>query len=339
MSTFCTRVSWRRFAAMALVASIGFVRASAQPPLPAAPQEGETRPAIAAGGDQTGYLGVIADDRADPGRGVRILDALRGAAADQAGLKAGDLVVNIDGRPIRGMVDMAAALRPTKPGQRMKFVVERGGQSKTIDVVLGRRPPAGKRPFPQFGRIKRPAEASENAGSSRPRGLLGVRATQITPSVQRQLRLPTNQGALVASVVSGSPADQAGIPPEAIIVAVNGKMVADPADLARYINQAGPGSEVELRYYDRGRLVRKKVVLRPPTTSAEVRRTPIDQPDKTAIGQPESETLPAPGATNLKQLDQRMFELEQRMGRLEELLQKLINKPSPAPENTSPGEP
>ena len=60
------------------------------------------------------------------------------------------------------------------------------------------------------------------------RGWIGVEAQEITPELADSFGLPSTEGALIAGVVRGSPADAAGIRPGDILLSVNGKPVKDP---------------------------------------------------------------------------------------------------------------
>ncbi|MDD2901136.1 MAG: DegQ family serine endoprotease [Syntrophales bacterium] len=59
------------------------------------------------------------------------------------------------------------------------------------------------------------------------RGYLGVNIQSITPELAKAMNLKDSQGALVADVVAGGPADQAGIKRGDVIIAFNGKAVKD----------------------------------------------------------------------------------------------------------------
>ena len=63
------------------------------------------------------------------------------------------------------------------------------------------------------------------------RGYLGVNIQSITPELAKALKLRDRQGALVADVVSGGPADQGGIKRGDVIIAFNGKVVEDSRHL------------------------------------------------------------------------------------------------------------
>jgi predicted metalloprotease with PDZ domain len=63
-----------------------------------------------------------------------------GTAAEKAGLKQGDRIVQVGDRAIGSATELAEALGACQPGQKVKLVIERDGWKKTIDVTLGVRP-------------------------------------------------------------------------------------------------------------------------------------------------------------------------------------------------------
>lgn len=98
---------------------------------PAAPQ-----PAVEAT-PVRGYLGVVADDRQDRGRGVRILEVRSKSPADTAGLKPQDLITAAGGVRVRQMDDLADVLSQTSPGEVIEFDVLRGDDASKMKVALG----------------------------------------------------------------------------------------------------------------------------------------------------------------------------------------------------------
>jgi serine protease Do len=78
------------------------------------------------------------------------------------------------------------------------------------------------------------------------RGYLGVAVMPITPEARKAANLPGSRGALVAEVVSGSPAASAGVKPGDAIVRFNGEEIRDPHDLTRRVAGTPPGTSVQL---------------------------------------------------------------------------------------------
>ena len=96
---------------------------------------------IAAGGTrQEGYLGVGLDERTDGGRGALIAEVADGSPAADAGLEAGDVVVETDGTPVDGQAAFIAAIRDKSPGDAIDIVVLRGGTRVTLTATLIERP-------------------------------------------------------------------------------------------------------------------------------------------------------------------------------------------------------
>ena len=77
---------------------------------------------------------------------------------------------------------------------------------------------------------------------------LGVSAVRITPDIQKQLGLQQSSGALVQAVASGSPAEQAGIKPGDVIVAVDGTAIHIPEDLIAAVRRHNPGDTIQVSF-------------------------------------------------------------------------------------------
>lgn len=135
-----TSRAWRRSALTASVASrlaAGavtpvYARVSAAPVM-----EGDSR-------GYGAYLGTIPDYSAMDGSatgGVKLADVRGGSPADKAGLKGGDILVEIAGTRIENLYDMTYALQDHKPGQTVDVVVVRDGKRVTLSATLGSRRP------------------------------------------------------------------------------------------------------------------------------------------------------------------------------------------------------
>jgi S1-C subfamily serine protease len=123
------------------------------------------------------------------------------------------------------------------------------------------------------------------SGGEIQRGFLGVSTTDVTSEVSKQLKLPTDKGALIQQVTKNGPAAKAGLkagkrPTSSGLVAggdaivkVDGKDIQSSEDLVRVISAKKPGDEVELSYYrgTSGKLHTTKVTLakRPSTAQSQ----------------------------------------------------------------------
>ncbi len=96
----------------------------------------EPIPAGRGGGRGYGpYFGSVPDFRDDI-KGVLFSDVQNNSPAAKAGLKAGDMMVEFDGKAIQNLNDYAYALRSKQPGDIVAVVVKRNGQDVKVDVTL-----------------------------------------------------------------------------------------------------------------------------------------------------------------------------------------------------------
>lgn len=146
-------------------------------------------------------------------------------------------------------------------------------------------PPAAESPEPET--IPEPPPV----GPSDPQiATIGIQLAPLSARIP-QLRMPLiPEGALIVAILTGSPADRAGLPLGGILVAIDGRKVSTPADAARIIRGMAPGTKVELKYYDGPRLFRKSLYLAPLN---EVIQAP-SAPQSSQANDPQSQRDPPP---------------------------------------------
>jgi S1-C subfamily serine protease len=274
--------------------------------------------------NQPAYLGLKVDDRQDLGRGVRIAEVSPGSPASTAGLQPGDLVIGIEGKPVRLMADMADALAAKRPADKVAITVNRNGVEHTLEAVLGVKPESRVVTSPP---AELPAPATSTQGTvlslpPPPRPRLGVQTLPVTEEIKRQNNLLAAAGAVVQSVTQGSPAQLAGIEPGAVITAVNRNPIRTPQELAAAI--AGAGDQVELTYIELGVPKHQLVSLVQAAPSSdgttELRARPIDAAEPTPTPAP-TLTPPQSNGPNNEELLARIRELESRIEKLEAALE------------------
>jgi S1-C subfamily serine protease len=89
----------------------------------------------------SGYLGVQLERRTDGGSGALVAQVLPGSGAEAAGIKVGDVVVQVDGQAISGQAALIATIRDLAPGDHSLVSLVRDGKPFDVTVVLGERPP------------------------------------------------------------------------------------------------------------------------------------------------------------------------------------------------------
>ena len=81
-------------------------------------------------------------------------------------------------------------------------------------------------------------------------GYLGVTVTELTPAIAAQLGLSVTSGAVVVGVLSGSPAELAGLAPYSVITDVAGTPISSSADLGNVLHTHKPGDQVQVTWTD-----------------------------------------------------------------------------------------
>ena len=92
-------------------------------------------PARGGGGGYGAYFGSVPDFREDI-EGVLFADVVNNSPAAKAGLKAGDIMIEFDGKPIQRLNDYAFLLRSKQPGDVVVVAVKRNGETIRVNVTL-----------------------------------------------------------------------------------------------------------------------------------------------------------------------------------------------------------
>jgi S1-C subfamily serine protease len=99
-----------------------------------------------------GWVGIVPEDVDAaqarqiglPRAGVLIADLYRDGPALAAGLRPGDLVLAIDGRPVQSAQDTVARIAQAAPGDTLRLRVQRGEAAGDVDVQVAERPARGR---------------------------------------------------------------------------------------------------------------------------------------------------------------------------------------------------
>lgn len=170
-----------------------------------------------------GFLGIEAGgevDRTmaralnmDSPRGFIIGNVQQGGPADEAGLKSGDVVVELNGTPVRNFYDFRIAIANTAPGTEIELGIFRDGENMTIDVELG------ELNADEIAGLD--TEAEEDLIET-----LGFEVSDLTENIRQQLRLESDMnGVVVAGIQQQSRAYRQGLRQGDVITQIGNQVV------------------------------------------------------------------------------------------------------------------
>ncbi len=84
------------------------------------------------------------------------------------------------------------------------------------------------------------------------RGWIGVELAPVTPALAESFNLGTAEGAIINGVLSGGPADKAGVKPGDVLIAIDGKPIADPQGVLNAVTGIAPGSKATMKMKRKG---------------------------------------------------------------------------------------
>ncbi len=234
-------------------------------------------------GIQIGRVDRATAERVDLPGAVAINAVTAGSPAAEAGFRPGDVIIGLQGKPVRGQGSLQSAIEVAPVGEPMSLTIDRDGKRLDIEVRpeaqpetfgLGEPPPGRLRVFPPFGgrpgRNPPPPEdrppgdgrgptvdprpthpPRREQGESRAPGrfpALGLRLAEPTPSLARRFHLgdsPT--GLIVIGVEPGSPADRGGLEIGLVITDVANRKVESLADFRTALAGRPEGRDLLIR--------------------------------------------------------------------------------------------
>jgi Do/DeqQ family serine protease len=165
-----------------------------------------------------GQLGVVIQDLTPAlaeafglernAQGVVVAEVQPGSAADKGGIEAGDVLVSIDGKPLRSAAQLRNEIGGRRIGETVRLTILRNEKSRNVSVKIGK------------------PEASE-----------ATRA-RIHPLLEGATLRDSDdgRGVVVGDIARGSPAASSGLRPGDVIISANRKSVSNVAELRRHVS-------------------------------------------------------------------------------------------------------
>jgi serine protease Do len=171
--------------------------------------------------------------------GVLVSGVREGSPAAKVGLKAGDVIVEYDGKAVSQPRELSERVAATPTGTTVAVKVMRDGQTMTLS--------------PTTTAMEIPGRPGRHERSDVPKtGKFGLALQPLTPEIAERMKVAEKQGLVVEAVRSGSPADQAGLRRGDVITEVNRKPLSSVEELRAALEQATPDKPTVLLVHRRG---------------------------------------------------------------------------------------
>ena len=176
-----------------------------------------------------GWLGVqiqpVTRDIADSlglkdAAGALVSDVQNGSPAQAAGMKLGDVILEVDGREVKDAKDLARKIGAHNPEERTAIKILRDGKPQTLSVKLGR-------------------QKEEKQASVSPEPAKEMAVNQLGLALRAAAQVPDagDEGVVVVGVADGSEAADKGLETGDVILKVDNRDVSTPEDVARIISE------------------------------------------------------------------------------------------------------
>jgi serine protease Do len=171
-----------------------------------------------------GYLGVrfqpLTADLAksfglDSEKGALIANVEKETPAERAGFKAGDIILEFDGKQINEGTNLSRYVAVAPIDKKVKVVILRDGKKQDVFVTIGK-----------LKDSKQTAEERENGSTESDR--IGITVQELTNDLAARLGIKEFKGLVITEVEPGSPAEDAGVTVGEIIVEINGQRPESP---------------------------------------------------------------------------------------------------------------
>lgn len=158
--------------------------------------------------------------------GALVADVLKDSSAEKAGIKQGDVIVELDGMPVKSPSTLQNEIMLKQPGTKVHFKVIRNGKVKHFTVILG-------------------SYNNEAHTASQYTDQLGINVEEINHDNARRYRLrDSDQGVVITSVKPGSMGAQVGLRPGYIVLSLNHQKINSLEDFNKALASVEKNKQV-----------------------------------------------------------------------------------------------
>ena len=153
----------------------------------------------------------------------------KGSPAEHAGLQAGDAIEQVNGEPVRDVVDFESRLLRKSAGEEVSLTFQRGGKSRSATVTL--------------------AAVPKISGFDLAWRKLGLRLQPVTADLAQALGVTASQGMIVTEVERSGPAWEAGVRRGLVVSRIGGLDLRGESDVAAALGEVATGDAVTMTVF------------------------------------------------------------------------------------------
>lgn len=187
-----------------------------------------------------GWLGVGIQDltaelaeyyKVENQKGVLVTHVFEGDPADKGGIKAKDIIIKIDGKPVPTARELSSTIASIAVGKKTAILLIRDGRKKTVYIKIAKR------------QDDESLARKKSGGSDE----LGLMAAELTPEIARQLGFDENEkGVIITNVKPGGKGELAGIRQGDLIKEINRRPVSALKDYHKKMQKIKKGETIHL---------------------------------------------------------------------------------------------
>ena len=206
-----------------------------------------------------GYMGVsLGDVSAETAhlldlksKGAEVSLVNKGQPGEKAGLKPGNIIVGLDGKPVNSADELTMAIISRQPGQTVDLEVNRDGKTMNLKVTLGQRPGGLEAEKSDDGDDNSQNNGDSNDGDAAT--VRGIHVEGLTSDIAQQLGINSGTKGVVVTNVDADSVAADTVAQGMVIMAVNRQPVSSVQDFKRLM-KAAEGKEVLLTFNFRGQV-------------------------------------------------------------------------------------
>jgi serine protease Do len=182
------------------------------------------------------YMGILPQDMTPDmakafgqkeARGVVVGDVTPQSPAQEGGIQRGDIILNVDGKPVTDSNQLRMSISMMQPGTNIKVKVLRNGSEQVMSLKLAEMPTES-------------AKVESDGGEDSTKALEGVEVTNLTPRTAERLGLPASTaGVIVADIDPASKVVDSGLRKGDVIQEVNHQPVKNVSEFQSAVKKAG----------------------------------------------------------------------------------------------------